>query len=198
MLVGMVKILRDDLDVEGPTVSPRGMGWTSLAWSRDGRNWIRDRAVFLAPDPAPGRWDHAFAWIDEQVVVGDSVYLYYGGYETGHKGDRSSEREIGLVTMPRDRYAGWEAGAEGGVMRSRLLRIRGSRLLLNVDADGGEVLVRARTVDGRDALGACDPISGDLLDAPLRCERELGSLNEPVRLEFEMRNARVFAWTVES
>ena len=32
------------------------------------------------PRSAKGAWDHAHAWIDEQLPVGDDVYLYYAGY----------------------------------------------------------------------------------------------------------------------
>lgn len=199
LLVAMVKVLREDLDADGRAPEgeePRGIGYTTLAWSRDGRTWTRDRAPYLTPDPTPGRWDHAMAWIDEQVPVGDSVYLYYAGYKTGHKGDRTRERQIGLAIIPRDRYAGWEAGSSGGVLRSRLLRTRGTGLSFNVDASAGEMRVRVLDFSGRDLLGRCEPIRGDHLDAPLRCERDIATLKRPFRLEFTLRDARLYAWSV--
>jgi hypothetical protein len=197
LLIGMVKVLRDDLNADGPGAgAPGGIGYTALAWSRDGRTWTRDRAIYLAPDPRAGTWDHAMAWVDEQVPVGDSVYLYYAGYATGHKGDKSRDRQIGLVTIPRDRYAGWEPRQGGGLIRSRLLRMRGSDLTFNVDASAGEVRVRVLDAHGRDALGKCEPIRGDHLDAPLRCDREVASLREPFRLEIGLNGARLYAWSV--
>lgn len=195
MLIAMVKVLREDLDIDPASRGfqpPRGMGWTTLAWSRDGVNWTRDREIFLAPDPAAGSWDHAMAWIDEQVLVGDSVYLYYGGYATGHRENKSTERQIGLVRMERDRYVAWEAGSAGGVLRSRLMRPEGLRLRINADAAGGEIRVRA-TDFGGETLSECQPIRSDGLDLEVECDRPLDALDIPFRLVFDFTNARLFA-----
>ena len=140
-LIGMGKVLRDDLIVMGDKrvpclnafhLGPRdeipaelrdmkppllveglekkqapvfGYGCTVLVWSRDnGKTWSRDdeTAAFFAPDPRPDAWDHAHAWIDSAVPVGDEVWCYYGGYRYGHK--VYTDRGIGLVKMKRDRY----------------------------------------------------------------------------------------------
>ena len=120
----MVKVLRDDLKADQPP-EPRdayGIGYTTLAWTRDGEHWTRDREKFFDRHPQHGAWDHAHAWIDEQVPVGDEVYLYYGGYKSGHKVNRFEERQIGLVKMKRDRYVAREAGADGGSFRTPLVQ----------------------------------------------------------------------------
>ena len=85
LTLGMVKVLRDDLKADTPPDPPDayGVGYTTLAWSRDGETWMRDPEPFFQPDPQQGAWDHAHAWIDEQLPVGDEVYLYYGGYARG-------------------------------------------------------------------------------------------------------------------
>ena len=115
LMLGFVKILRDDLFADSPPVpaDAYGIGYTALAWSRDGETWIRDTTPFFERDPAPGAWDHSHAWIDEQVPVGDQIYLYYAGYAHGHKVNRFEERQIGLVTMKRDRYVARRAGETG-------------------------------------------------------------------------------------
>lgn len=194
LLIGMVKILRDDLTAEG---GAGGMGWTTLAWSRDGRTWTRDRRVFFGPDPRVGTWDHAHAWIDEQVVTGDTVRLYYGGYMDGHKGDRATDRQIGMVWMLRDRYAAWTGGDVGGTLETRLLRPGIDGLTFNVDAEGGTMNVHVVDQSGNDLLGECTPISSDGLDVPLRCERDIASLREPFRLVIELRAARLYAIGVQ-
>jgi hypothetical protein len=199
LMIAMVKVLREDLDADGAArgnLGSRGVGWTSLAWSRDGRTWIRDRAIFLGPDPQAGAWDHAFAWIDEQVEVGDSVYLYYAGYAEGHKNDRARDRQIGMQPIARDRYVAWTAGPEGGVLRTRLLRLTGTGLTFNIDASAGEILVRVLDQEGKEVLGECEALRGDLLEAQLICKRPLSELSEPVRLELRMRTARLFALTI--
>src|SRR5687768_10203291 len=115
LLIGLVKVLRDDLPAD-PGGEVNGIGYTTLAWSRDGRTWQRDREPFFDRDPSPGTWDHAMAWIDCQLPVGDEVYLYYGGYARGHKVERFAERQIGLARMPRDRYVARVAGAADAVL----------------------------------------------------------------------------------
>jgi hypothetical protein len=45
LLIGMVKVLRDDLKADSPPDPPNayGIGYTTLAWSHDGEHWVRDR-----------------------------------------------------------------------------------------------------------------------------------------------------------
>jgi hypothetical protein len=198
LLVGTLKVLRDDLpaDAGGPVA---GIGYTVLAWSRDGEHWTRDREPFLERDPQPGAWDHAMAWIDCQLPVGDQVYCYYGGYARGHKVERFTERQIGLVALPRDRYAARVAGATPGTLRTPLVTLAGRALTLNVAAAGGEA--RAQLLDAAGAplpgfaLADCEPITVDSLAAPLRWKGAPAlPAGRPLRLEFSLRNARLYAF----
>lgn len=196
MLVGTLKVLRDDLpaDPGGPAA---GIGYTVLAWSHDGDHWTRDREPFLDRDPKPGAWDHAMSWIDCQLPVGDEVTLYYGGYARGHKVERFTERQIGLVRIPRDRYVAREAGETPGTLRTPPLTLDGDALTLNVDARGGEARVRILGEDSRPLPGFEDPapVTGDSLAAPVRWKQPLSALRgRPVRLEFTLRQARLFAF----
>ena len=191
LLVGMVKILRDDLF--------RGIGYTSLAWSRDGEHWTRDPAVFFHRNSQQGTWDHAMAWIDCQLLVDDELYLYYGGYAQGHKVNRFEERQIGMLIMPRDRYVAREAGATVGVLRTPPLILEGDRITLNVDARDGEARVQLLDENGTPvpgfSLADCQPIRDNALAATVEWGRSLDELPEkPVRLEFSLRNARLFAF----
>jgi hypothetical protein len=201
LLIGMVRVLRDDLpaDVGGPVA---GIGYTTLAWSRDGVHWERDREPFFDRDPRTGVWDHAMAWIGYQLPVGDQVYLYYGGYARGHKVERFTERQLGLVRIRRDRYVAREAGEQAGLLRTPLLRVAGSALTVNADAKGGEL--RARLLDGSGkpvpgfAFADCRAITTDSLAAPLRWKKPVSALQgRSVRLEFSLRRARLFALNVQ-
>jgi hypothetical protein len=200
LLVGMVKVLRDDLKADDPPDPPDayGVGYTALAWSRDGETWTRDTAHFFDPDPKKGAWDHAHAWIDEQVLVGDKVYLYYGGYARGHKVNRFEERQIGLVTIPRDRYAGWAAqGATGRIVTAPLL-IEGAALTLNVDTRGGYVKTQILDADEKpiDGFRFADaaPIKNNAVAQLLTWAHPLGELaGRQLRLEFEIKDATVYA-----
>jgi hypothetical protein len=198
LLIGMVRVLRDDLpaDPGGPVA---GLGYTTLAWSRDGVRWTRDREPFLDRNRTPGAWDHAMAWISCQLPVGEEVYLYYGGYARGHKIERFTERQIGLVRMRRDRYVAQEAGEQEGVLRSPLLTLDAQAMTLNVDARGGEARVQVVGADGKPLPGYafrdCAPITGDAVSAPVRWKRPLNRLKGmTVRLEWSLRRARLFAF----
>ena len=204
LLIGMVKVLRDDLKADEPPDPPEayGVGYTSLAWSHNGKTWTRDTAHFFDPDPRKGAWDHAHAWIDEQLPVGDDVYLYYGGYARGHKVNRFEERQIGLVTIKRDRYVAREAGAEPGLITTPLLVLDGERLTVNADARGGEIRVRATAADGQPLPGFtfddCAPITADSLDAPVAWKNSVSELSGKfLRLEFSLQNAKLYAFGVE-
>ena len=210
--IGMVKILRDDLFSDTKEVLEQrgggfGIGYTTLAWTRDGENWVRDREPFFDRGPE-GYWDRSHAWIDEQVLVGDDVYLYYGGYRSGHKANRFEDRQIGLVKMRLDRYVARRAGEERGTLLTKPLKLdeRSPRLLVNADASGGELRVRVRdaadgsVIDGM-SFDDCQPLTRDDLRAAVvwgdeaQTKQKLASLNgRDVQLEFSLRNASLFAF----
>jgi hypothetical protein len=169
LLIGMVKVLRDDLKADSPPDPPDayGIGYTTLAWSHDGERWVRDRATFFDRAPQRSAWDHAHAWIDEQVPVGDEVWLYYGGYQRGHKVNRFEERQIGLLKMKRDRYVARESGPSGGSFRTPLVIVAADAMTLTVDARAEEVQVEA-FVGGHRCPASLEPTarrSGDVLEA---------------------------------
>jgi hypothetical protein len=222
VIVGFLRVLRDDLTAEGaPEEAVRanntgfagvganqlggrggaGMGYTVLTWSRDGETWHRDRHgdPFLAPDPKVGAWDHAMAWVGSSVVVGDELYLYYAGYRWGHKYQHSVDRQFGLVTVLRDRFVARQAGREGGTLTTRTLTLAAEELTLNVDAEMGEVRVQATTAAGEPIPGYrfddCPPIAADALAAAVRWKAPLAALNgQAIRLDFSLKNARLFAF----
>ncbi|MEA2711382.1 MAG: hypothetical protein QOF78_3983 [Phycisphaerales bacterium] len=201
LLIGMVKVLRDDLKADDPPDPPDayGIGYTALAWSRDGEHWTRDREAFFDRDSRKGAWDHAHTWIDEQVPVGDEIFLYYGGYARGHKVNRFEERQIGLVQMKRDRYVAREAGDESGTIMTPSIVLGGHELTINADAaDGGEIRVQVLDAGGKAIEGFtfadAEPITRDGLGVPVKWKRELKQIaRRPVRLAFQMKHARLFA-----
>jgi len=200
LLIGMVRVLRDDLpaDPGGPVA---GIGYTTLAWSRDGETWTRDRVPFLDRAPS-GAWDHAMAWIDCQLPVGDSVYLYYGGYRRGHKVERFTERQIGLATMRRDRHVARVAGDAPGTLRTRLVRLDARSMTVNADARGGDLRVRILDERGRAIPGYGWPdgalVRGDGVAIPVRWARPLRDLRgRLVRIEFRLHRSRLYAFDLD-
>ncbi|MCR4413610.1 MAG: hypothetical protein NUV77_14410, partial [Thermoguttaceae bacterium] len=111
------------------------------------------------------------------------------------KHNRFEERQIGLVTMARDRYVAREAGTGGGKLRTPLVVLAGSALTINAKVDGA---LKVRLVDSDDRpIPGFDGVSlhGDRLDHPVPFAKKLTALaNRPVRLEFELQNAQVFGF----
>ena len=202
--IAMVKVLRDDLRATGTQSGSFGRAHTSLAWSRDGRTWVRDRAKFFEPDDNSAAWDHAHAWVDEQVMVGDEVYLYYAGYKQGHKVNPFDERQIGLVTMPLDRYVARRAvGLAPGLLKTAPIRLEKSAatLCLNANAAAGAVRVQVCAADGGGAFPGlgfadCIPLNADGVRQAVhwRGGGLAGAAGRVVRLEFEICKADLFAF----
>ena len=198
LLIGLVKILHDNRRASDTPAGAFGMGYTTLAWTRDGENWVRDQTPFFEPDPTPGAWDHAHAWMDYQLPVGDEVFIYYGGYKNGHKMNRMQERQIGLVRMPRDRYVSRDAGPEGGTLSTPALILTGDRMTVNAKIDG-ELRVRIRDragnpVPGFDAAD-CQPVRGDSLAHPVEWTGSLATLHDKqVSMEFLLEDGRLYGF----
>jgi len=153
LLIGLVKVLRDDLNATpGKTAKEMGdmkrkaagLGYTVLAWTRDGRTWQRDHEPFLDRNHVPGSWDHAMAWGDEQIIVGDETFVYYAGYKRGHKVARFRERQIGLARMPRDRYVAREADLNMGTLITRPVILNANSMTVNARIVGK---MRVRLLD---------------------------------------------------
>lgn len=192
---------RAGLGASGLVEGGSGMGYTVLAWTRDGVSWHRDRFTdpFLEPDSRVGAWDHAMSWVGSPVPVGDEVYLYYAGYRWGHKYRHSVDRQIGLVKTRRDRFVARQAGAEGGTLLTRLVTLDADSLTVNIEAPRGEVRLQISDAEGRPISGftrdECRPITGDALAAPVQWAKPLAALKgQTVRLEFTLREARLFAF----
>lgn len=196
LLIGLLKVLRDDLpcDENGKV---DGVGYTVLVWSYDGEHWQRDREPFFDRDHTAGSWDHAMAWMDYQLPVGDQVYIYYGGYAHGHKVERYTERQIGLVRIKSNRYVARESDEGGGKLRTREFALNGGQLFLNAAAAKGEIAVQVEDEKGRPYRGFsfrdCKEVQTDSVKAVVRWKKSLGSLRgKVVRFNIALKNARLY------
>ncbi len=194
LYLGFLRILRDDMAAtpDGPA---DGIGWTELCTSRDGENWVRHPGVFLDRDHKPGTWDHAMAWIGDCITAGDQEYIYYGGYEKGHK---VGKRTLGVATLRKDGFVSRDAGPEGGSLRTRLFVLKGKRLTVNAKVDG-ELRVRVLDPSGLPIRGLfrkdCTPIRGDSVSHNVRFKGSLAPhQGKPVRLEFTLRDAQLYGF----
>ncbi len=196
--IGLAKVLRDDLVAAGTPRGSSGMGYTALAWSRDGKHWVRDPAPYFEPDPRPAAWDHAHAWIDFQTPVGDEVFLYYGGYKNGHKANRFEERQIGMVRIARDRYVSRQAETGEGILRTPPVILTAHEITVNAKING-YLRVRLLDLDGKPLQGFDiddqRSIRGDSLAHVVRWQKALAAVGDkPVRIEFRLRDTQLYGF----
>lgn len=200
LLIGTLKVLRDEVIAEGAPTGAFGVGYTTLAWSRDGEHWERDREAFMPRNPEPGTWDHAMTWADCQLPVGDEIYIYYGGYAWGHKWERFTQRQIGLARIPLDRYVSRDAWEERGTLLTPIITIDSSKMTVNAKVNGG---LQIRILDESDKpipgfdWTDCKVIQGDSIRHHVQWKKSLSTLiGKPIRLEFAMRNAQVYGFAL--
>jgi hypothetical protein len=211
LLVGLLKVLRDDIVAEGaPTETPPGalpapvggIGYTVLTWSRDGVHWERDSEPFLDRSPIAGDWDHAMAWGDSQLTVGDQTYVYYAGYRWGHKWDRYHDRQIGMATMTKDRYVSRDAGDAQGTLLTSLFTMSGNGLSVNADVRGS-LDMRILDADGSPLAGFgwsdFQTIHGDSIAHAAKWAGDLSGLKgAPVQLEFRLVDGSLYGFEITS
>jgi hypothetical protein len=208
VLISFVRMLHDDYSPDPGVMDERGVtpgiGYTTLATSRDGVKWHRHDDIFFDRNHEKGTWDHAMTWVGSALQVGEELYLYYGGYARGHKIEPTKERQIGLVKIPLDRLVSREAsGDKPGRLVTVPLKVvadGGSQLVVNADASsGGKVRAQVRDMKGAVLPGFgfddCAAVTGNGISLPLKWKSDVARLNgQTVRLEFELANAKIFAF----
>ena len=195
LYLGFLRVLRDDLVAEPGGPGWFGIGWTELCTSRDGENWTRHREPFLDRNPKPGTFDHAHAWFGDCVTVGDKEYVYYGGYDQGHK---VGSRQLGLGFLRKNGFVSRDAVAARGRLQTHLVTLDGSRMTVNAQVEG-EMLVRILDAEGEPLSGFdwgdCQPIRGDSVRHAVQWKSDLtGLVGMPVRLEFALEKAKLYAF----
>jgi hypothetical protein len=203
LLITFIRMLHDDYSPEEGG-EKTGIGYTTLATSRDGEHWHRHDDIFLDRNPTPGTWDRAMTWVGSTLPVGDELYLYYGGYKRGHKVEPSKERQLGLAKMPMDRFVARQAsGGKPGLIRTILLRVgegAGGNLVLNADASRGRIRAQLRHSTGGIVPGFsfadCETIAEDGLAVPVKWKKDFRQLKDEVRLELEFSDAKIFGFDV--
>jgi hypothetical protein len=179
-----------------------------LAVSRDGVRWERvgDRRPFI-PRGGPGTFDARGIYTAlAPVRVGDELWFYYGGAATYHNdGSRRASYSLGLAKIGLNRFVSLESSRdqEGWVL-TKPFTCDGTRLTVNADAAGGHVAVAVLDEEGRQipSYHRIDSvlIDGDGVAQPVswRERQTLAALvGERIRLKFYVRDAKLFAYTLD-
>lgn len=178
-----------------------------LGFSRDGgRNWSRPaRGGFLNASREPGTWNYGYLHASGGIclVVGDRLYFYIGafsGQSPNFGRHMYAGGSTGLATLRRDGFA--SMGTLGsGSMKTKLFEVPADCLYVNASAVRGQLRIAVLDADGSEIPGFgaehCVPMNVDSTAARILW-RDKASLAElrgrPVRLRFEMENARIYAF----
>ena len=215
---GALRVLHiDSAGLDYRQTDPQGLEQTAdaqLAFSRDGINWTRlgNRQTWMPLGPAQS-WDDRQVYPSEPMIVGDEIWIYYGGVNLLHQskelrlsGERVEGRwrgaRIGLAKLRRD---GWvvarpEPGADEAWLLTKPMTLEGHTLWVNADAAGGALAVEVLDDEGRPmpgyGRGDCEPIAEDATAIPVRWrDRGLRALaGRPLRLKFYLTGVLLYSF----
>jgi len=185
-----------------------------LDCSRDGRIWTRvgTDQPFMAFNPKRDTWDAGKMRPIAMLEVGEEIWIYYHGMPTDLERSNPNFPEaktfgncVGLAKLPRDRFASINGGPAGGILLTRPMAFAGRKLHVNADVAAGGGLTVA-VLDYRGAPlpgyghGDCPPIKAAGFDLPVswKTKADLAGLaGSDVRLQFRLRNAKLFSFWIE-
>lgn len=199
MYIGFLWIFRatdNDGYNEGPI-------FVELASSRDGVHWTReegDRPPILPLGPA-GAWDDSMVFTSTHPLKeGNTLRLYYGGFDDTHAQVNNWHGKIGLATLRKDGFASLDAGAAEGVLTTRRLGGAAGPLHVNYRAAGGSLKVEILDENGQVipgyGLDECSALQGDSVEQAVTWSggNELPMSAGPIRLRFVLQNAGLYSF----
>jgi hypothetical protein len=173
-----------------------------LAVSHDNREWSRvaAQATFI-PTGQTGSWDDGMLFCAPLITHNDRVLIYYGGWDGPHN---TSKRQagIGLATLRKDGFVSLDAGADEGMITTRVLidDDAAGQLLINAEAQGGAIRVEVIGGDGKVLPGYaksdCLPSTGDGIRQRVRWKAQdvLPSTDKGIRLRFWLTDAKLYSF----
>ena len=196
-----------------------GIMETQLVYSRDLVHWDRlgEREPWIGRGKA-GEQDCAMIHFDSAPIrVGDWMYQYYSSGNLPHPsvdqqwlyeqhrlieaGKRQPLQTIGCVRFRPDRYISLEAGNRTGRVTTKELTVSDGRLLVNLHATDGELVVSVLT-ERRTPVESYEQsqvIQGDHIEAAISFSKPLADLiGQRVKLRFTLQNAKLFSYSWEN
>lgn len=187
-----------------------------FATSHDGISWHRWRSPYVGAGHHDGLDLRLVSMGQGMIRRGRELHQYFVGWPHTHgrpvvwdrdPKDRAEwlKKDLGGIycaTQRVDGFVSMNAGYPGGKITTKPLRFKGDRLCLNLHAQGsGGVRVALLDSNGKAFPGFsakdCDWINADEIDHEVawRSGANLATVTgKSVRLEFTLRNARLFAF----
>ena len=200
-----------------PQMNYIGLNQVELAVSRDLYDWERvaDRALFIRVEPWNGSENYGTMQVavsGSPVVRDDEIWVYYMGARFRGMPESWDEmyteyfKDLGAMTLAKLRLDGFvslDADGEGAVV-TKPFSLNGESLHVNAEAQNGELRVAildAETMDPLPGLAEsqCDPVNADTLRGRVswRNGPQLAA-EKPVRARFTLRNAKLYAFWLDS
>lgn len=183
-----------------------------LAVSRDGVRWQRPSREPYFPTGLADEWDRWYAVMAPGIVRrGNYLYQYYNSSGRLHDSAvlrpeyAESARQLGGVGIVRQRLDGFvsaDADYKGGALRTPPLIFKGNTLRLNIDTGSmGTAFVEIQDESGQPipgfSLADCEEIGGNFIDQRVywKGKSDVSALaGKPVRLHFQLKRAKLFAF----
>lgn len=178
--------------------------WTDLvhcelAWSPDTVTWHR---VCPGTPLIPRGSDESHDWgciyaAAYPIWRQDEIWLYYGGNNGRHTNWRDGS--FCLAHLRPDGFAGYEPeqAGEAGALWTQAVACGSASLRVSADARGGSLRVALLDPAGRE-LASSEPIADNVTDSPVRWQAGnplAGLVGQPVRLRFELRDAKLYSFS---
>jgi hypothetical protein len=182
-----------------------------IATSRDGDSWDMHWVYAgqpLVPRGPDGAFDKDILLPASTIVThADKHWIYYAGANERHGNEQvkfDRKHAIGLATLRLDGFVGLSAGESEGTVVTKPFKLEGDKLLVNVDANGGEASVEVLDEAGQPLAGFSGdevvPVTKrDELRWQLQWKKhtDLSTLrNKVVRLKFRLRDAKLYSFQI--
>lgn len=177
-----------------------------LITSADGRQWQRtEKREAIIPRGAEGGFDGGsiFGVCSTAVHTDDETWVYYTGINTSHGAPMPPKRiAIGRAEWRRHGFVSLDA-ANSGLVRTKPLHLGSSTLIVNADANDGEVRVALLESDGRPIPGfstdECEPLHADATRWPVKWKGQASApTDREVCIVIQMKKARLFSLSCQS
>jgi hypothetical protein len=175
-----------------------------LTHSRDGRTWHRceDRSPVIPNGPYAYDAGSILGVSNAPVIVDDELWMYYTAITTGHGGTVPEKRiTIALAKWRLDGFVSLDAGDTVGVVQTVPKKYVGDALTVNANVSGALTVAvlddQGSPLPGF-AHGDCAPLTGDSVRHRVSWAGQNKLPNAgPIRLEFRMKNAELYSFTME-
>jgi hypothetical protein len=172
-----------------------------LITSADGRRWQRtDPRVNMIPRGARGSFDAGaiLGVASTCVQVGEQTWVYYTALSTSHGAPVPPKRSsIGRAEWRRHGFVSLDAG-ENGRVETKPLRFHSPSLIVNANAEGGELRVALLEADGGAIAGYAledgEPLHADATRFPAHWRSGATvPTDRPIRVVVAMKQAQLFS-----